>query len=998
MPRHRLVLVPLVPLVLISLLASSFAQRNPVSPDDLAPVKGSIGHGQQTAGGPGFVGQSPPPRHGQSGRAATEGMVWQERVFGSRRARHPAAISAIQKVQPTGPIFEAAAVFSTGGNNAESLVTSDFNGDGKLDLVIANQCASGNSDCNGSVAVLLGKGDGSFQSPVSYGSGGNRAFSVVVADVNGDGKPDLIVANGCITDGSFCENGTGGAVGVLLGNGDGTFRPAATFDSGGFGATAVTVRDVNQDGKPDLLVANSCQNIDFCSGTIGVLLGNGDGTFKTAKAYGAGGFYTDAVVVGDVNGDGKLDLIALNRCSEDECLTNGKVGVLLGNGNGTFKTAVSFDVGGLGPLSIAIHDVNGDNKLDLAVAMQCPENGPCGGSAIGVLLGNGDGSFEASVAYGSGGLSASSVGFEDVNRDGKPDLLVANECTISDPACIDGGDLSVLLGNGDGSFAPAITYASGGLNSTSIAAGDVTGDGRFDLLVTNFCNSGNDCTGSVAVLAGNGDGSFAGAAVYQPGGQSIFSLASQDVNGDGNLDLLAALQCSGGDGCTSGYGIGVLLGNSDGTFQSPVVYDSGGIGARSVALSDVNGDGKLDLLVGNECIADDDCTGAVGVLLGNGDGTFQAPMAYASGGQFGTSLKIADVNGDGKSDLLMTNQCADSNCTSSTVGVLLGNGDGTFQTVSTYSSGGYFAVSVNAGDVNGDGKIDLLVANQCAIGSNCATSGNVSVLLGAGGGVFQAPVSYASGGQFPYSVVLGDVNGDGNLDLLVVNQCADSVCENGSLGVLLGNGNGTFQPASSTTLPAFSSASLVLADFNGDGKLDVASSGGLLLMGNGDGTFQVPLALGVTGFGITLGDFNHDGRPDLALGGVVVFLNVSSRGVPTTTSLTSSLNPANFGQAVAFTARVAPIGATTPTGSITFRDGITVLGTMPLSNRHAIFNTSTLPAGSHSITANYSGDGNYLANSSQPLVELRCLQVRCRCRSINRLPIPRLCPASMAAI
>ena len=179
--------------------------------------------------------------------------------------------------------------------------------------------------------------------------------------------------------------------------------------------------------------------------------------------------------------------------------------------------------------------------------------------------------------------------------------------------------------------------------------------------------------------------------------------------------------------------------------------------------------------------------GAVSVLLGNGDGTFQAAKSYGSGGQDAYSVAVEDVNGDGKPDLLVANYCADSNClTDGNVGVLLGNGDGTFRAAVTYSSGAYHTVSVAVGDVNGDGKPDLVVASDCASSNNCA-NGSVGVLLGNGNGTFRAAVSYSSGGYEAQSVAVADVNGDGKLDLVVANAiCAPSGCADRQRGRVVG--------------------------------------------------------------------------------------------------------------------------------------------------------------------------------------------------------------------
>src|SRR5262249_5708343 len=172
---------------------------------------------------------------------------------------------------------------------------------------------------------------------VSYDTGGYDAVSVTIGDVNGDGKADLLVANQCASS-SNCANGT---IAVLLGNGDGTFRPALTYVAGGQYAAWVAVADVNRDGRPDLLVASQCFSSANCTnGAISVLLGNGDGTFKTALDYSSGGQFASSIAVADANGDGNPDLVAVNEYAGGGILSNGTVAILLGNGDGTFQQPV----------------------------------------------------------------------------------------------------------------------------------------------------------------------------------------------------------------------------------------------------------------------------------------------------------------------------------------------------------------------------------------------------------------------------------------------------------------------------------------------------------------------------------------------------------------------------------------------------------------------------------------------------------------------------------
>jgi hypothetical protein len=325
-----------------------------------------------------------------------------------------------------------------------SIAVGDFNGDGRLDLAVTN--AGDNT-----VSILLGNGEGTFQPAVSYAVG-KTPQSIAVGDFNGDGKLDLAV-----------PNANDNTVSILLGNGDGTFTAASGSPfSVGSGPLAIAAVDFNGDGNLDLAVAN------FNDGTVSILLGNGKGSFTAASGSPVVvGPHPDYVTVGDFNGDGKLDLAVVNE-------GDSTVSILLGNGDGTFTGASGspFSVGS-GSLAIVAGDFNGDGNLDLAVTN-------LSGNTVSILLGNGKGSFTAAagspITVGNGPWS---IAVGDFNGDGSLDLAVTN---------VFGNTVSVLLGNGDGTFSAASTFPTDN-KPYSVAVGDFNGDGRMDLAVANFRSS-----------------------------------------------------------------------------------------------------------------------------------------------------------------------------------------------------------------------------------------------------------------------------------------------------------------------------------------------------------------------------------------------------------------------------------------------------------------------------------------------------------------------------
>jgi len=344
---------------------------------------------------------------------------------------------------PTASVTYSVASSPAAGYNPNSVAVGDFNGDGKLDLAVANYG-------EGTVSILLGDGTGNFtlvSSPVVNGS----PYSVATGDFNGDGKLDLVVANSN-TD----------TVSVLLGDGTGNFNLASSPGTGSR-PTSVAVGDFNEDGNLDLAVAN------VFSDTVSILLGDGTGHF-TPLSSPAVGDEPISVATGDFNGDGNLDLAVVAEL--------GSISILLGDGTGNFTLGPSPIVSGE-HISVATGDFNGDGNLDLAVAN-------FGSGTVSVLLGDGAGAFTLISSPEVGGVLPQSVAVGDFNGDGKLDLATANELT---------NNVSVLLGDGTGNF--TLSSFAAGDDPTAIAVGDFNGDGRLDLVSAN--ELGNDISVLVQV-------------------------------------------------------------------------------------------------------------------------------------------------------------------------------------------------------------------------------------------------------------------------------------------------------------------------------------------------------------------------------------------------------------------------------------------------------------------------------------------------------------------
>ena len=801
-----------------------------------------------------------------------------------------------------------------------SVAAGDLNGDGKLDLVITKK-ASGN------VTVLLGNGNGGFSTGVDYAAA-KLAGNVVLADLNGDGRLDVAVTDTA-----------SGAIDVLFGNGDGTLRAPVTYAAQS-NPLALALGNFTGRGKIDLAVASA--------NGLSILLNDGGGNFTAAASVPLSGS-PQSLTASDLRGTGRDDLALANQ--------NGTVTVLLGNGSGSFNAQPALSVGAGSLSAVVASDFNGDGKPDLAVSA-------ASSNAVAVLLGHGDGSFAPAVAYTVGNSPASLVA-ADLRSNGITDLVSVNQAANT---------FSVLLGNGDGTFGPSSDFVAGN-SPIALAAADFNGDGHADLAIVNSGSS------TIAVPLGRGDGTFVASRAYRADLERK-AIASGDLNGDGHSDLVVTNFCGGDPSCASAGTATVFLAQLDGTYKaaSTITLGNGPVG---VALADLNGDKKLDLLAINQTDK------SLMVMLGNGDGTFGAPQLYTLSAS-PRALYVADFNGDGKPDLAIASDCGQATCSQpGSVDIWLGHGDGSLAASASYTVG-YSPISIAAGDLRGTGHPDLIVANACGDTSACTGDGTGSLLANDGTGKF-TQMGEVDLGPSPSSIALGNLSGNG-LDLAVAQRTSNQVA------VLHANGSGGFGAPVTYSVGTAPSA-LTIADFNGDGNQDVAvanfqSSTVSVLYGTGSGTLgsttTYPVSSGpdalvavapISGHISSLVTTNGD-TGATPMGNGITALGGFGGTTPSTTTFTSSATPSTVDTAVAISGNVAPTttpGPATPTGNLVFAIDASGTGAGPFTyladcggaagkaldtNGNATCTTQLLPAGTNNIQLQYFGDLNYATSVS----------------------------------
>jgi hypothetical protein len=696
--------------------------------------------------------------------------------------------------------FAPVRTYSTGiGSGPSRLAIADVNNDNRLDIITANT----NTDC---VGVLLGYGNGSFANVLTFSTAINsQPYAVAVGDVNNDKYQDILTAN-WYSD----------SMSILFGDGNNTFSvPWIILIGYNSNPSSITLADFNSDGCLDVAITI------YSTGNLYIFLGDGNGKFSRYIIYSFGSTslpYNS--IAADFNGDNRMD-IALTLFGNDEVV------ICFGYGNGSFQVARIFSTGfDSNPLGLTVADLNNDKQLEIIVTLWST-------GEIAILTQYFAATFTNQTTYSTGSAPQPySIAIGDFNHDNRSDIVIANSGT---------DNLNITFGLGNGTFVSQMIYSTGfDSHPQDVITGDINNDNNLDIIVVN---SKHD---SIGTIMGYGNGSFAAETVHSTGaGSHPSAVVLGDFNNDNRSDLLVVN--------TDTDSIAMFVGYDYALFETPKTYQSAeNVGPYVVVTSDFNYDNYLDIAVAFFY------SGTVSILLGYGNGSFHDMMTYPQEIDSTLSaLSVADVNKDGNLDIVV----ADSG--TNNILILFGYGNGSFATSMTISTGSNsMPTAIAIADFNKDDSLDIAVINFY--------SNNVGILLGYGNGSFATITTYPTGFQsHPVAITVSDFNRDDRLDIAIVNR------DTSNIGIFLGFGNGSFENQVSYSVDFFQSpCSIVVLDFGDDNQFDIITAdydgdGIGILLGYRNGTFgalhKYTTEIGSTPTQVSLGDFNNDNRLDIAV-------------------------------------------------------------------------------------------------------------------------------------
>ncbi|MDX1419638.1 MAG: FG-GAP-like repeat-containing protein [Rubricoccaceae bacterium] len=775
-------------------------------------------------------------------------------------------------------------------------------------------------------------------------------YAIAAADFDGDGDQDAVVANYDYPSPGGTDGSSGFA--LLFNRGDGTYAEPVHYTVSTKGHFDIEVADFDEDGDLDLAMPHSGRLGSEIGSSVVLYLNDGGGAFTPGGEFDVQTMPLD-IDVGDFNGDGHLDIVAGSSDFSVE-----RIAVLLGDGAGGFAPQIPIDMGDTLPTHVVAGDFNGDGYDDIAAEVLYN---------LLIVMSDGAGGFLPPVMLTDPGFQDPHVvriSPVDYDEDGVLDLLVAIDENA--PPGIR-NDLAFYRGNGDGTFAAPVLQDVGRhfLTPEALVPGDLDGDGHLDLAVCEFYGVTGD---GIITLFGDGTGHFSDGRLV-PAGQTSADLALADVDGDGDLDVLAADRMSlavtvhrnPGDGLlpeltdrfSSGVSIAihqvagdvdgdgdldlfasggsfgtpgaVVKNNGDGTFGTPTTITHStqyGRGTSTGKLRDLDGDGDLDILY-NDAPTDFFTGYDFWTALNDGTGTFAAPVEWDLNTAGNGDIDAFDLDNDGDLDVANLEELG-AGTSGHRLWISLNNGDATFQPPYTYQL--VFGPHAIAGDdLNRDGNVDLVVAHEGFVGNGTV----VSVLLGNGDGTLQAPVTYTVG-RGPDWIVIEDLDADGHLDITTANSGFENSGRE-SLTVLFGTGTGTFTGRTDYYVPyapdLHGTTGFEAGDVDGDGDLDLmvttVANGIAMYYNDGAGGFTFPHRLGVywSPRSPLFEDFDGDGVPDLLM--LIDDLDLATEGNALV------LLPGLSGQVAPVAVAAEPVGGpiTIPAGGGTFAFTITLTNT-----------------------------------------------------------------------